>query len=76
MNTKTKQRAVTLITMGCSIFIGTFCGLFLDWLFLPRMIVCGSVAIVSTVTEHYLTVHKEYVEKLLAKFIGEDNDNK
>lgn len=76
MSTKSKQKVITLITMGCSIFIGTFCGMLLNWLFLPSTIVCGSVAIVSTVTEHYLTIHKEYVEKLLVKFIGGDNDNK
>jgi len=71
MNIKNKQRAVTIINMSSSVLIGTICGLFLDWLFLPRMIVCGSVAIISTVTEHYLTVHKDKVEEILKRFIGE-----
>lgn len=66
--------AVTFINMVASITIGTLCGLFLGWLFLPNMIVCGSVAIVSTVSEHYLTVHKNYVEDFLEELMGSDEN--
>jgi len=60
--------------MIASILTGAGVGLFLDWLVLPRTIVCGSVAIVSTVIEHFLTIHQDKFVKLLENF-EEDIEN-
>lgn len=76
MKTKCKQRIVCCVCMLTSILAGAGVGLFLDWLFLPRSIVCGSVAIVSTVIEHYLTIHQDKFIKLLDNIEeGFENEN-
>ncbi len=71
-----KQRIVCCVCMLTSILTGAGVGLFLDWLFLPRSIVCGSVAIVSTIIEHYLTIHQDTLVKLLNNIEeGFENEN-
>ncbi len=65
MKTKSKQRIVCFVCMLTSILVGVGVGLFLDWLFLPSNIVCGTVAIVSTIIEHYLTLNQERLVKIL-----------
>ena len=74
MKTKSKQRIVCFVCMLTSILTGAGIGLFLDWLFLPRSIVCGSVAIVSTVIEHFLTLNQDRFVKLLEN-IEEGTEN-
>lgn len=67
MNTINKQTLITLITMTTAVVFGTVFGLILDWLFLPRLVVCGAVAIVSTVTEHCIVTRKCCIGRLLKK---------
>lgn len=75
MKTSNKKRIVCLICMVISILTGAGVGLFLDWLFLPRTIVCGAVAIISTVIEHFLTVYQERFVDILEHFEeGMEND--
>lgn len=68
MKTKNKQTIITLITMTTAVVFGTAFGLFLDWLFLPRLVVCGAVAIVSTLTEHCIVTRKCCIGRLIKKF--------
>lgn len=76
MKTKSKQRIVCFVCMLTSILTGAGVGLFLDWLFLPRTIVCGSVAIVSTIIEHFLTLNQDKFVKLLENIEeGSENEN-
>lgn len=60
--------------MTVAVVFGTVCGLILDWLFLPRLVVCGAVAIVSTLTEHCIVTRKCCIGRLLKKFEESKND--
>lgn len=76
MNKKCEKRVVCLVCMITSAFIGAGVGLFLDWLAFPRTAVCGSVAIISTVIEHYLTVHQAGFVKFIDNFVeGTENED-
>lgn len=74
MKTINKQTLITIITMTVAVVFGTVCGLILDWLFLPRLVVCGTVAIVSTLTEHCIVTRKCCIGRLLKKFEESKND--
>ena len=74
MKTINKQTLITIITMTVAVVFGTICGLILDWLFLPRLVVCGAVAIVSTLTEHCIVTRKCCIGRLLKKFEESKND--
>lgn len=74
MKTINKQTLITIITMTVAVVFGTVCGLILDWLFLPRLVVCGAVAIVSTLTEHCIVTRKCCIGRLLKKFEESKND--
>ena len=54
---KTENKMVCLMNMALSIFAGFCLGMLLNYFWMPQIIICGAVAIVSTVTEHFLTVY-------------------
>ena len=54
---KTDNKLVCFTNMLLSIFAGFCVGMMLNYFYMHQIIICGAVAIVSTVTEHYLTVY-------------------
>lgn len=54
---KTDNKLVCLINILLSIFAGFCIGMLLNYFWMPQYIICGSVAIVSTITEHFLTIY-------------------
>ena len=76
MNKKCEKRMVCLVCMAISVFVGAGVGVLLGWVSVPRTIVCGSVAIISTVIEHYLTVHQDKFVRFLDNFVeGVENED-
>ena len=76
MNKKCEKRMVCLVCMAISVFVGAGVGVLLGWVSVPRTIVCGSVAIISTVIEHYLTVHQDKFVRFFDNFVeGVENED-
>ena len=64
---KTDNKLICFMNMLLSIFAGFCVGMVLNYFWMPQTIICGSVAIVSTITEHFLTLYALKKEAKKAK---------
>lgn len=54
---KTENGLLNILNMGLSILAGVCVGMILGYFGTSRLMVCGAVAITSTIAEHFLTIY-------------------
>jgi len=69
--TITNEQIVIAANMAIATCISVVIGILFRLLGLPCWLICGSIAVIAVVTEHYLTLHPlpilKYLEQLKAK---------
>lgn len=76
IRTTTNEKITVVFNMAVATILSVFIGIFLRIIGFPCWFVCGSIAAIAVVAEHYLTIHPLSVLKYITFPVKEQKEVK